>query len=348
MSHTLPLPARVAATTGYPASSSPANAFDGLAIDLETGLDGRLVLPADPGWDEARPAWNLAVDQRPRPSSLAETVRRRRRRRDAARAHGLRVAAAVHRPQRRAARRPRRHDPAQDLGHARRRRSTPTPHRRASRPARCGSTSRPPPPRTGWPRWPAPRPTSASSATRLGGGLSWLARTHGLAANSVVAAEVVTADGGCAASTRPRARAVLGPARRRRQLRRRHRARVQALPVTEVYAGTLFFPLERAAEVLDAWREWTRRCRTRSPRSAGCCSSRRARHPRACAASSFVVVEVACSSATRRGRRAARAAAALGPVIDTFATIPVAGLPQLHMDPPGPVPGKGDGRCSAS
>jgi len=28
-------------------------------------------------------------------------------------------------------------------------------------------------------------------------------------------------------------------------------------PITEVYAGHLFFPVERAAEVLRAWRDWT-------------------------------------------------------------------------------------------
>jgi hypothetical protein len=32
----------------------------------------------------------------------------------------------------------------------------------------------------------------------------------------------------------------------------------------------------------------------------------------------------------------------LGPEIDTVATIPTQQLITLHMDPPGPVPGKGD------
>ena len=65
----------------------------------------------------------------------------------------------------------------------------------------------------------------------LGGGMGWLARSHGLQTNSVTAIELVTADG----EFRPRRRrqrpgAVLGAARRRRQLRHRHRARVPALP----------------------------------------------------------------------------------------------------------------------
>ena len=65
----------------------------------------------------------------------------------------------------------------------------------------------------------------------LGGGLGWLGRKHGLAANSVVGAEVVTADG-TDPPDRPRhgARPLLGDPRRRRQLRDRHRPGVRALP----------------------------------------------------------------------------------------------------------------------
>src|SRR5581483_6054875 len=59
---------------------------------LAERLEGELVRPGDAGWDEARTAWNLAVDQRPAAvvlaasaADVAETVR-------AARAAGLRVA----------------------------------------------------------------------------------------------------------------------------------------------------------------------------------------------------------------------------------------------------------------
>jgi DNA-binding MarR family transcriptional regulator len=37
-------------------------------------LAGDLVLPDDPGWDEARQAWNLAVDQRPAAVALPESA----------------------------------------------------------------------------------------------------------------------------------------------------------------------------------------------------------------------------------------------------------------------------------
>ena len=94
----------------------------------------------------------------------------------------------------------------------------------------------------------------------LGGGLSWLARKHGLAANSVAAV---------ADRHRRRAR------RRRRRPPRRPTSSgpcaaaaatsassppssSSSTPSTELYAGMLAFPVERAAEVLRAWREWVR------------------------------------------------------------------------------------------
>ena len=61
--------------------------------------------------------------------------------------------------------------------------------------------------------------------------MGWLARSHGLQTNSLTAIELVTADGELVRTdARPRPRAVLGAARRRRELRHRHRARVPPLP----------------------------------------------------------------------------------------------------------------------
>ena len=37
-------------------------------------LDGEVVTPADPEWNEARRAWNLAADQRPGAVVYAESV----------------------------------------------------------------------------------------------------------------------------------------------------------------------------------------------------------------------------------------------------------------------------------
>lgn len=89
----------------------------------------------------------------------------------------------------------------------------------------------------------------------LGGGLSWLARKHGLAANSVTAMEVVTADG--------EQRRVDGDDDLFWALRGGGHGFgvVTALefalyPVTEIYAGSLFWPGAAAPEILHAYREW--------------------------------------------------------------------------------------------
>ena len=51
-----------------------------------------LTFPGDPGWDDARRAWNLAVDQRPAAVALPETVDDVVAAVDHARTVGLRVA----------------------------------------------------------------------------------------------------------------------------------------------------------------------------------------------------------------------------------------------------------------
>ena len=102
---------------------------------LRARMDGDVVGPGDASWDEARLAWNLAVDQRPAAVALPESaedvaavVEFARDRRAARRTAG-------HRPQRRAAGRPLGHDPAQDRTGCAASRSTRTPASRASRPA---------------------------------------------------------------------------------------------------------------------------------------------------------------------------------------------------------------------
>ena len=64
-----------------------------------------------------------------------------------------------------------------------------------------------------------------------GGGISWLARRHGLACNAVRAVEIVTANGR-ARPRRPRYQpgSLLGGARGRGRLRRDHRLRTRAVP----------------------------------------------------------------------------------------------------------------------
>jgi hypothetical protein len=111
----------------------------------------------------------------------------------------------------------------------------------------------------------------------------------------------------------------------------------------------LFFPLERAAEVLHAWREWTA-----TVPDAVTSVGRVLRFPPLpdlppfLSGQSYVVVEATCQLREAEADELLAPLRALGPAIDTFATIPMTALSQLHMDPPGPVPGRGDGALLTS
>ena len=85
---------------------------------LRAALAGQVFVAGQAGYDQARQAWNLAVDQRPSvvveaesAAGVAQAVRYARARGDADRP-------ARHRPRRRAARTARRRDAAADDAHA--------------------------------------------------------------------------------------------------------------------------------------------------------------------------------------------------------------------------------------
>jgi FAD/FMN-containing dehydrogenase len=91
----------------------------------------------------------------------------------------------------------------------------------------------------------------------LGGGLGWLARRYGLAANSVTAVELVTPGGDLVRADAGHDPDLLWAVRGGGGIGVVTALEMQLYPVRELYAGDLFFPIQRAAEVLHAWREWT-------------------------------------------------------------------------------------------
>ncbi len=115
-------------------------------------------------------------------------------------------------------------------------------------------------------------------------------------------------------------------------------------PVSKVYAGSLFFPFERSAEILNAWRAWVEG----TPREVT--SVGRLMQfppipevPEPLRGQSFVIVEAAYIGSEVDGAALLQPLRELGPVSDTFAVMPVEDLRHLHMDPPRPVPAVGDG-----
>jgi FAD/FMN-containing dehydrogenase len=303
-----------------------------------------LVLPHDPGWDEARRAWNLAVDQWPVAVALPESVE------DViavvrwARARGLRIA-------------------PQTTGHSagamgsladtvlvKMERMRGVEIDAANRRARVAAGV----------VWAEVTDAAAEHGLAalagsshdvgvvgyaLGGGISHLSRKHGLASSTVKAVELVNAKG-----EHVRVEAESDP-----ELFWALRGgggsfgivtaiELELLPLEEVYAGVLFFPIERGAEVLHAWRRWV------DDVPEELMSIGRFLQfppipdiPQPLRGSSFVVIEATYIGDEQAGADLMRPLRELGPVMDTFATIPVEHLRELHMDPPGPVPGHGDG-----
>src|SRR5579871_2469371 len=157
-------------------------------------LNGKIFLPPDDGFDEARRAWNLAVDQRPAavvfPDSAQDVVAAVM----FAAEHGMRIA-------------------AQGTGHnaaplgplgdtvllktERMRSIQIDPQRQIAR-VEAGAVWLDvvhAAARHGLAALAGSSPDVGVAGYTLGGGLSFLARRHGLAANSVRAIELVTADG---------------------------------------------------------------------------------------------------------------------------------------------------------
>jgi hypothetical protein len=179
----------------------------------------------------------------------------------------------------------------------------------------------------------------------LGGGVSWMVRLHGLAVNTVAAVELVTADGEIRrvdAETEPDLFwAVRGGGGNFGAVTA---LELDLLPMTEIYAGCLFWPIERSREVFLAWREWIENV------PEACESLVRIFKlpdipdvPDLLRARSFALVEVAYVGDEADGAALVEPLRALGPEFDTIAPIPPSALSTVNMDPPYPVPYYGEG-----
>jgi hypothetical protein len=313
-----------------------------LFADLRNRVTGRVVLPGDADWDDARRAWNLHADQHPACVVLCESAA------DVASVVGLRERArpagdrAEHRTQCGGGRPDDRHDPAQDLADARGDDRSRGARARAEAGAIWIDVSEAAAAH-GLAALAGSAPDVGVVGYTLGGGLSWMARRYGLAANHVEAIEVVTGDG--------------------RELRvdRDHEpelfwalrgggggfAVVTAIefalvPVAEIFAGAMFWPWERATEVLETWRAAT----TSLP--DGVTSLGRLVQvpplpeiPEPLRGRSFVLVEAAAIDGEQSMAPLLEPLRALSPEMDTFETVPAPALAQLHMDEEEPVPGTG-------
>jgi hypothetical protein len=313
------------------------------AVEPADVRPGLLVLPEDAGWDEARAAWNLAVDQRPAAVALPESdgdvvsaVRFALR-------NGLRVAAqgTGHNA-----------GPLGDLSGVllvkthRMRGVTVDGQFQVAR-VEAGALWKDvvgPAAEHGLAALSGSSPDVGVVGYTLGGGISWMARRYGMAANRVLAIELVTADGELIRADRRENQDLFWALRGGGG----NFGVVTALEfelfqIPSLEGGMMLFGIERAAEVLNAWREWI----ATVPETVT--SSARILRvpplpdvPEAVRGREFVVVEPYVIAGPGEADALVTPLRALGPEIDMFRTIPADQLIHAHMDPEHPVPGRGD------
>jgi FAD/FMN-containing dehydrogenase len=175
----------------------------------------------------------------------------------------------------------------------------------------------------------------------LGGGVGWYARKYGLQTNSVTAIELVTAEGELVRADHDNEPELFWALRGGGG----NFGVVTALefdlyPISEVYAGMMLFPIERANEVLHAWHEWTAAGLPDEVTSVGSILSVPDMDgvPDELRGKSFARVEAAYLGDQPEGAELIRPIRDLGPAIDTFAMVPPVALSYLHMDPDTPMP----------
>jgi FAD/FMN-containing dehydrogenase len=173
----------------------------------------------------------------------------------------------------------------------------------------------------------------------LGGGLGPLARRYGLAANSVTAVELATPDGDLVRADADHEPDLFWAVRGGGGMGVVTALEMRLYPVLDLYAGYVFFPIQRAAEVLHAWCEWTVTVPDemtsigrllRLPPLPQLPEQLRGR--------AFVMIGAAYIGDAGTGAELTQPLRRLEPELDTFATIPTPALSQLHMDPDQPAP----------
>jgi FAD/FMN-containing dehydrogenase len=224
---------------------------------LRAAVRGPVVGPGEDGWDAARQAWNLAVEQQPAAVLYAEEAADVQAALRFAREQGLRVAA-----QGTGHGAPALGDLAGTLLLKTQRMSGVAidPQRRTARVgagALWGDVAVSAAPH-GLAALHGSSPDVGVVGYALGGGIGWLARRHGLACNHVTAIEAVTADGTLrqvsAASEPDLFWALRGGGGAFAVVTA---IELELFPLATAVAGTIAWPLARGAAVLDAWRAWT-------------------------------------------------------------------------------------------
>jgi len=321
-----------------------ASARPALALDtLRTQLTGNLHAPGDAGYDDARAAWNLTVDQRPvlvaEPRTADDVTAVVR----FARHHGLRVApqGTGHNAQARAG-----VDESILLNTRLMRGVEIDVENRSARVeagALCADLTGPAS-ELGLAALAGSSPDVGLVGYTLGGGIGWLARAFGMCCNSVLSFDVVTGDGEqlhVDAGQHPELFWALRGGTGSPAVITAMELALIAVP--ELFAGAMLWPWEQASEVLHTWRAWTQDAPETVTTSARILQVPPFPEiPETVRGRQFVVIDGAVVGSAAYAAEVLAPLRKLAPEIDMFAPSAPVALSYLHMDPEQPVPGIGD------
>jgi len=312
-----------------------------LTTDRLAGTEdlGTVLMPGDDGFDAARQAFNLLIDQRPGAVALPADERQVAAVVKAARRQGLRVAAQA--TGHNAAPLGSLHDTV--LVNTSRLQGVRIDA--SARIVRVGAGTKwgqviPQLSRLGLTALHGSAPDVGIVGYSLGGGVGWLARSHGLQCNSVTAIELVTADGDLVRTDRSHEPDLFWALRGGGGSFGIVTAIEFAVyPISTMYAGALFFGFERADEIVRAWRDTLP---SMPETMTTWCSIMHFPDlpfvPEPVRGGSFVVVLGAFTGSEAAGRELLAGLRARGPLMDSFAMVAPEGLSELAMDPPAPIP----------
>jgi FAD/FMN-containing dehydrogenase len=318
----------IESTTTRPAASS-----------LRGLCDGAIHLPGDPGYDEARVPWNVAIDQRPAavayPANAAEVVEVVR----AATAAGLRVA-----PQSTG------HNagPLGDLSDVVVLRTSAMTGVSVDATAKTIRVE-------GGAMWMhaveaaaaegfavlhGSSPDVGIAGYSLGGGIGWYARKLGMAANSLTAVELVTADGSVVRADRDTNAELFWALRGGGG----NFGVVTALEFamfdfSTAYAGMLMWDRKDAEPVLRRWATWAADAPDEVTTAFRILNlPPMPELPEFLRGRQLAVIDGAVLGDDETAEAILAPLRELGPEVDTFARMPVEALMRIHMDPEGPTP----------
>jgi hypothetical protein len=321
--------------------TSLAPAIDLTALRAE--FSGTLHLPGDAGYDDARAAWNLTVDQRPplvaEPRTAADVAALVR----FANANGLRVApqGTGHNGGARAG------ADESILLNTRNMRAVEIDNTNFSARVEAGALCADltaPASELGLAALAGSSPDVGLVGYVLGGGVGWLGRAYGLCCNSVLSFDVVTGDGELRHvdhQNDPDLFWALRGGSGSPAVITHMELKLYAAP--ELYAGAMLWPWERAREVFHAWHAWTRDAPETATTSIRILQVPPVPEiPEIVRGRNFVVIDGAVIGDAAYGEDVLAPLRALEPEIDMFAPAPPIALSHLHMDPETPVPGISD------